>query len=125
MRVTYDADTDAAYVFLTDEALPPGRDRVPCDLPEGVQHAYCRDGLERRDSEYDLRDSEYGRIAGLEVLEASKVLHRDLLDSAERVAARSHYLLVGMSLSDGTTSDREVVVGTFFPVPVSHSIITK
>ncbi len=37
MRVTYDVETDAAYVYLTDEVLPPGRDSVPCDPPEGVQ----------------------------------------------------------------------------------------
>jgi uncharacterized protein YuzE len=73
MRVTYDADTDAAYVYLTDEVLPPGRDSVPCDLPEGVQHALVV---------MDWRD---GRIVGLEVLDASKVLHRDLLDSAQKV----------------------------------------
>jgi uncharacterized protein YuzE len=72
MRVTYDAETDAAYVYLTDEALPPGRDSVPCDLHEGVQHAFVV---------MDWRD---GRIVGLEVLDASKVLHRDLLDSAEK-----------------------------------------
>jgi hypothetical protein len=74
MRVTYDEETDAAHVYLTDEALPPGRDSVPCDPPEGVQHASVV---------MDWRD---GRIVGLEELDPSKVLHRDLLDSAEKVS---------------------------------------
>lgn len=72
MRVTYDVEADAAYVYLTDEDLPPGRDSVPCDSPEGVHHAFVV---------MDWRD---GRIVGLEVLDASKLLHHDLLDNAEK-----------------------------------------
>jgi len=72
MRVTYDVEIDAAYVYLTDEDLPPGRDSVPCDPPEGVQHAFVV---------MDWRD---GRIVGLELLDASKLLHHDLLDNAEK-----------------------------------------
>jgi uncharacterized protein YuzE len=71
MRVTYDAQADAAYVYLTDEPLPPGRDSVPCEVPDGV-HALVV---------MDWRD---GRIVGLEVPDASKLLHRDLLANAEK-----------------------------------------
>ncbi len=73
MRVTYDVETDAAYVYLTDEALPPGRDSVPCDPPEGVQHAWV------------VMDWKDGRIVGLEVLDASKLLAHDLLDNADKL----------------------------------------
>lgn len=73
MRVTYDAETDAAYVYLTDEELPPGRESVPCEAPEGVQQAWVM---------MDWRD---GRIVGLEVLHASKLLHHDLLDNADKL----------------------------------------
>lgn len=72
MRVTYDAKTDAAYLYLTDDPLSPGRDSVPCDVPEGV-HAMV------------VMDWKDGRIVGLEVLDASKLLHRDLLDNAQKM----------------------------------------
>jgi uncharacterized protein YuzE len=71
--VTYDVETDAAYVYLTDEVLRTGRDSVPCDPPKGVHHAFVV---------MDWRD---GRIVGMEVLDASKLLHHDLLDNAEKV----------------------------------------
>jgi hypothetical protein len=32
-------DMDAAYIYPTDERLPPGRDSVSVDPPEGM-HAY-------------------------------------------------------------------------------------
>jgi uncharacterized protein YuzE len=73
MRVTYDVETDAAYVYLTEEVLPTGRDSVPCDPPEGVHHVFVV---------MDWRD---GRIVGMEVLDASRLLHHDLLDNAEKV----------------------------------------
>jgi uncharacterized protein YuzE len=37
LRITYDADSDDAYIHLTNEDLMPGRDGVLCDLPDGVQ----------------------------------------------------------------------------------------
>jgi len=37
MYVTYDRSVDAAYVYLTDEELIPGRDTVP--VQEGVPTA--------------------------------------------------------------------------------------
>jgi uncharacterized protein YuzE len=35
VRITYDPQVDAAYIYLTGEPLTPGRDSVVCDLPDG------------------------------------------------------------------------------------------
>jgi uncharacterized protein YuzE len=71
VRVTYDPEADAAYIYLTDEQLMPGRDSVPVDPPEGM-YAYV------------VLDWKDGKIAGLEVLDASALLHPDLLAKAVR-----------------------------------------
>ncbi|MGB6453136.1 MAG: DUF2283 domain-containing protein [Streptosporangiaceae bacterium] len=71
MRVSYDQEIDAAYIFLTDEPLMPGRDSIPCDSPPGVQAMVVMDWKD-------------GKIAGLEVLDASARLHADLLAEARR-----------------------------------------
>jgi hypothetical protein len=53
-------DVDPAYIYLTDEQLPPGRASVPVDLPAGMQ---------------DLRSTRLeGRQDG-----RLEVLHSDLL----------------------------------------------
>ncbi len=70
MRITYDADTDDAYVHLTGEDLLPGRESVPCDTPKGT-------------SGFVVLDWKDGRIVGLEVLNASRLLHADLLAEAD------------------------------------------
>jgi uncharacterized protein YuzE len=70
--VSYDSESDAAYIYLTDEPLMPGCDTVPCPTPGGPAGA---EGL----INMDFRE---GKIVGLEVLDASRWLHRDLLDSA-------------------------------------------
>ena len=48
VRITYDREANAAYIYLTDEQLPPGRDSVPVDPPENVVLAWVvldwRDG---------------------------------------------------------------------------------
>lgn len=36
MRITYDAEVDAAYIYLTETPLMPGRDSTPVDPPDGV-----------------------------------------------------------------------------------------
>jgi uncharacterized protein YuzE len=36
VRITYDPGVDAAYIYLTDEQLPPGRDSIPVDPPKGI-----------------------------------------------------------------------------------------
>ena len=69
MRVTYDPDADAAYIYLTDEQLTPGRDSVPVDPPEGM-------------NAFVVLDWKDGKITGLEVLDASALVHPDLLATA-------------------------------------------
>jgi uncharacterized protein YuzE len=69
MRVTFDPAADAAYVYLTSEELMPGRDSILCDTPEGIRAMVV----------LDWKD---GRIVGLEVLDASALLHPDLLAEA-------------------------------------------
>ena len=69
MRVTYDPGADAAYVYLTEDTLEPGRDSVPCDLPDGIAGIVA----------IDWKD---GKIVGLEVLDASMLLHDDLIAQA-------------------------------------------
>jgi uncharacterized protein YuzE len=71
MRVTYDPEADAAYIYFTDEQLMPGRDSVPVDPPEGMQAMVV----------LDWKD---GKIVGLEVLDAAALLHPDLLRQAVR-----------------------------------------
>ena len=72
MRVSYDPEANAAYIYLTDEPLVPGRDTVPRATPGG---APGREGM----INMDFRE---GKIVGLEVLDASRWLHQDLLDTA-------------------------------------------
>ena len=57
MRVTYDPEADATYIYLTDQEVPPGRDSVPCDLPEDM------------DPDWVVMDWKEGRLVGIEVLE--------------------------------------------------------
>lgn len=71
MRITYDGEADAAYIYLTGADLRPGRDSVEVETPEGV-------------SAWVVLDWKDGRIVGLEVLNASQRLHPDLLAEAER-----------------------------------------
>ena len=66
MRISYDASVDAAYIYLTSENLRVGRDSVSCETPEGAGGVV-------------MLDWQDGKIVGLEVLDASKHLHRDLL----------------------------------------------
>ena len=72
MRVTYSREADAAYIYLTEESLMPGRDTVPCATPGGPPGAEGMINLDFRE----------GKIVGLEVLDASRWLHQDLLDTA-------------------------------------------
>jgi uncharacterized protein YuzE len=69
MRVTYDPTADAAYIYLTEDNLTPGRDSIPCEPPAGTNAIVV----------VDWKD---GKIVGLEVLDASKLLHPDLLAPA-------------------------------------------
>ncbi len=69
MRVSYDPEVDAAFIYLTDQALEPGRDSIPCETPEGAGAIVVMDWKD-------------GKIVGLEVLDASRVLHQDLIAEA-------------------------------------------
>jgi uncharacterized protein YuzE len=69
VRVSYDPEVDAAYIYLTDESLMPGRDSIACEVPEGTKAMV-------------VLDWKNGRIVGLEVMDASHHLHPDLLKSA-------------------------------------------
>jgi uncharacterized protein YuzE len=71
VRISYDREVDAAYIYLTDEPLMPGRYSLPCEMPNGVNAMVV----------LDWRD---GRIVGLEVIGASLHLHPDLLAQAEQ-----------------------------------------
>ena len=71
MRITYDPQVDGAYIYLTSESLTPGRDSVVCDLPDGSGDMTV------------IMDWKDGKIAGMEVLTASSVLHADLLAQAQ------------------------------------------
>ncbi|HEX6355412.1 DUF2283 domain-containing protein [Actinophytocola sp.] len=72
MRVTYDPEADAAYLYLTDVDLPVGRDSIPLETPANTPAMVVM----------DWRD---GKIVGLEVLDASSLLHPDLIAQAERL----------------------------------------
>ena len=73
MRMTYDRVANAFYLYLTNEKPQPGGESIPVDPPEGIQAFVVM----------DWRD---GKIVGLEVLDASKRLHPDLLAQAEIIA---------------------------------------
>lgn len=73
MRITYDPAVDAAYLYLTEEPLTPGRDSVLCNPPEGIQASVVMVVMDWKD----------GKIVGLEVLDASSFLHADLLAQAQ------------------------------------------
>ena len=75
MRISYDPEADAAYIHLTSETLTPGRDSIPCDTPEGT-------------GAWVVMDWKDGKIAGLEVLDASALLHADLLAQARAPGSR-------------------------------------
>ncbi len=58
MRVKYDSSVDAAYVYLTNEPLTPGRDTISSEGPEEAQGEVI----------LDWKD---GRLVAIEVLGAS------------------------------------------------------
>jgi uncharacterized protein YuzE len=98
MRVSYDPEADAAYIYLTDEDLMPGRDSIPCETPPGQDAMVV----------LDWKD---GKIVGLEVLDASALLHADLLAqagsgiTAARRASRFRAIVVDAS-ADAPGLDR-------------------
>ena len=81
MRITYDACVDAAYIYLTSETLRVGRDSVSCEAPEGAGGVVVLDWPD-------------GKIVGLEVLDGSKRLHRDLLHGPSNSGTSPRWHLV-------------------------------
>ena len=72
VRITYDRHTDAATIHLVDDIGPGGAPRsMMCDL-------------EIQEGAVILLLSESEQLVGLEVLGASKLLPRQLLDEAKR-----------------------------------------
>jgi uncharacterized protein YuzE len=69
MKVKYDRDVDAAYIYLVDEIPAGGVARTISVDPQTI------DGMVN----LDLDDQ--GRILGLEVLDASKLLPPELLET--------------------------------------------
>jgi uncharacterized protein YuzE len=75
VRITYDPEADAAYIHLTGVPLAAGRDSKVCNPPDGMRA-------------WVVMDWKDGKIVGLEVLDASSLLHADLLAQAERPGSR-------------------------------------
>ena len=75
VRVTYDRQANAAYIYLTSHMSPKVARMYPCD-PIDV------DGMINLD--FDSED----RLIGIEVLAASSKLPQQLLDAAERIDAQ-------------------------------------
>lgn len=74
MRATYDRSVDAAKIYLRD--IEPG----------GAKHTvpvWAEEGLAAGDVILDFDGN--GRLIGIEVLNASKTLPAEVLDSAERI----------------------------------------
>ena len=70
MRITYDAAADAVYIYLTGQPLTPGRTTIQAGTPSDIEGFVA----------LDWKD---GRLVGIEVLDASRRLHPDLLEGAE------------------------------------------
>ncbi|MDX3313633.1 DUF2283 domain-containing protein [Streptomyces sp. ME08-AFT2] len=72
MRVTLDAEVDAAYLYLGDPQVRPQ-----------VARTYLCDPVDAGMINLDFDDE--GRLLGVEVLGAGSKLSRHLLDTAERL----------------------------------------
>jgi len=71
MRVTYDKNVNAAYIYIVDNIEPGGVENTyPCD-PNDVN------GMINLDFDKE------GKLIGIEVLGADKKLSKELLDKAE------------------------------------------
>jgi uncharacterized protein YuzE len=70
VRITYDPAADAVYLHLTSGPLSPGRSTTQASTPPGTEGFVA----------LDWKD---GRLAGIEILDASTRLHHDLIEEAE------------------------------------------
>ena len=67
LRLTYDPEVDAAYLYIVDP-IPPG---------ESVRQVAC-------DQNVVLDYNRNGELLGIEILAASRLLPRDILGSATK-----------------------------------------
>lgn len=72
MKITYSKDVDAAYIYLVD--IKKGG--VAKTYPLGIIDEYTP-------GEINLDFDKNGRLVGIEILGASKVLPKKILDTAE------------------------------------------
>ncbi|MCL4213241.1 MAG: DUF2283 domain-containing protein [Gemmatimonadales bacterium] len=72
MKITYDESVDAAYIYLA-VATEPG----------GVERTYCCDPLEVN-GQIHLDFDKQGRLIGIEVLGASKLLPEGIIPKEKR-----------------------------------------
>jgi uncharacterized protein YuzE len=72
MKITHDKSTDATYIYLTD-GIEAG----------GVEKTYCCDPLEVN-GQIHLDFDKQGKLIGIEVLDASRLLPEALLSTANR-----------------------------------------
>jgi uncharacterized protein YuzE len=72
VRITYDPDANAVYIHLTGDPLTPGRTTIQADMPPGTSGIIA----------LDWKD---GRLVGIEILDATRHLHDDLLQAADTV----------------------------------------
>ena len=70
MRIEYDPRVDSAYIYLTEEALTPGRESVPVGPSDEIPAMVV---LDQKD----------GKLVGLEIVGAKTYLPADLLAGAE------------------------------------------
>lgn len=70
MRITYDPDADAVYIHLTGDPLTPGRATIQAGMPPGTEGFIAMDWKD-------------GRLVGIEILDATRHLHDDLLQAAD------------------------------------------
>ena len=71
VKITYDERADAAYIFLTDPGAEIGKTYL-CD-PKEIN------GMINLDFGKD------GKLVGVEIMDASKKLPKDILDFATRI----------------------------------------
>lgn len=70
VRITYDREGDAAYLYLTEPPLPAGRVTTRAGSPPGL-------------SAFIVLDWRDDHLVGIEVLDASAILPADLLAQAQ------------------------------------------
>ena len=80
MRVTYDYEADAIYIYIAEEIRPGGvKATHVCDLSD-IELSY---GLAPIKGMINLDFDEEGRLLGVEIVGASHILKKDFLEHVE------------------------------------------